>query len=319
MPKKLQLRIPIPCHENWENMTDAEKGRYCSSCQKIVTDFSNMSDSEIALFFKKPSSGSVCGRFLQDQLNRDIDIPRKRIPWIKYFFHFALPAFLVSCGVRMHGRGKFTAESKTMSSEKTKDTLLDFATTVGILMPEIVRQPDTVIFQFKSDKQSKRRSETILPEVKLPTASDISECTVENKELKQLVHIEQSLTGYVGQVVTQLGGVSVTKCSAKKRHWPISFLKERVADTMATHLRIYPNPVRSNSTLHIEWKEKQSGKRLLQLFNQNAQLVFEKDLWIDAEARVLRVDIPLLPSGNYFLRMTNEGKGKSYSERIIIQ
>jgi hypothetical protein len=55
-----------------------------------------MSDRQVAEFFKKPSTGSVCGRFMTDQLERDIEIPKKRIPWLKYFFQFAIPAFLVS-------------------------------------------------------------------------------------------------------------------------------------------------------------------------------------------------------------------------------
>jgi hypothetical protein len=59
-------------------------------------DFSGMSDAQLVAFFKKPSTGSVCGRFVNDQLERDIAIPRKRIPWLKYFFQIALPAFLVS-------------------------------------------------------------------------------------------------------------------------------------------------------------------------------------------------------------------------------
>jgi len=80
MSKKLQLQIPAPCHENWESMTPVEKGCFCGSCQKQVVDFSDMSDREIAMFFKRPSTGSVCGRFMQDQLNRDIEIPGKRIP-----------------------------------------------------------------------------------------------------------------------------------------------------------------------------------------------------------------------------------------------
>ena len=33
---------------------------------------------------------------MEDQLNRNIEIPRKRIPWVKYFFQFALPTFLIS-------------------------------------------------------------------------------------------------------------------------------------------------------------------------------------------------------------------------------
>lgn len=99
MSKKLQLTIAEPCHENWDDMSPVEKGKFCGSCQKQVIDFSHMSDRQVAEFFKKPSTGSVCGRFMTDQLDREIEIPRKRIPWIKYFFQIALPALLVSVKV----------------------------------------------------------------------------------------------------------------------------------------------------------------------------------------------------------------------------
>jgi hypothetical protein len=105
MAKKIQLTIPEPCHENWDNMAPVEKGRFCGSCQKQVVDFSNMSDREVAHFFKKPSTGSVCGRFMQDQLNRNIEIPKKRIPWVKYFFQIALPAFLLSTKISAQKMG----------------------------------------------------------------------------------------------------------------------------------------------------------------------------------------------------------------------
>jgi hypothetical protein len=96
MSKKIQLSIPTPCHENWNNMTPVQQGKFCASCQKQVTDFSNMSDREIAQFFKKPSTGSVCGRFMEDQLDRSIEIPKKRIPWVKYFFQITIPIFLAN-------------------------------------------------------------------------------------------------------------------------------------------------------------------------------------------------------------------------------
>src|ERR1051326_6435672 len=114
-------------------MTRVEKGRFCSSCQKQVIDFSRMSDRDIASIFKKASTGSVCGRFMGDQLNRDIDIPRKRIPWIKYFFHFALPAFLVSCGARMQGKVK----SDKCNSEVVAGSARQSFTAGVILPPDI--------------------------------------------------------------------------------------------------------------------------------------------------------------------------------------
>ena len=96
MSKHIQLHIPEPCHENWNKMIPVEKGRFCGSCQKQVVDFTNMKDEQLIAFFKRESTGSVCGRFMQDQLDRSIQIPRKRIPWVRYFFQFALPAFLLS-------------------------------------------------------------------------------------------------------------------------------------------------------------------------------------------------------------------------------
>src|SRR5690349_4041323 len=96
MSKHLQVSVQSPCSENWDAMTQVEKGRFCSSCQKQVVDFTNMSDRQIAEFFKKPSNGSVCGRFMEDQLNKDIPIPTKRIPWLKYFFQVTIPLFLLS-------------------------------------------------------------------------------------------------------------------------------------------------------------------------------------------------------------------------------
>lgn len=59
-------------------------------------DFTNMSDQQIIAFFRKPATGSVCGRFQDNQLNRDLALPKKRIPWVKYFFQFTLPAFLLT-------------------------------------------------------------------------------------------------------------------------------------------------------------------------------------------------------------------------------
>jgi CarboxypepD_reg-like domain/Secretion system C-terminal sorting domain len=130
MSKNIQLTIADPCHENWDNMTQAEKGRFCASCQKQVVDFTNMSDSQLAAFFKKPvqslsKDGSVCGRFFQDQLERDIEIPRKRIPWVKYFFQFALPAFLFSMKATAQGKVKARVISNTVSAPVCSEIMGD--------------------------------------------------------------------------------------------------------------------------------------------------------------------------------------------------
>lgn len=76
MKKPIQLSIANPCHENWDNMTPADKGRFCASCQKNVRDFTNASDSEILEALK--TGGQNCGRFRASQLNRDLVVPKEK-------------------------------------------------------------------------------------------------------------------------------------------------------------------------------------------------------------------------------------------------
>ena len=96
MSNKIQINIATPCHENWDQMNPIEQGRFCNSCNKAVIDFTNMSDRELAQFFKKPSTGGTCGRFLQEQLDRDITVAKKRLPWLRYFFQVAIPAMFLT-------------------------------------------------------------------------------------------------------------------------------------------------------------------------------------------------------------------------------
>ena len=76
MAEPLQISIPQPCHESWEEMTPTEKGRFCAACQKQVHDFTKSSDREIAQHFK--NNKNVCGRFAATQLERDIIIQQQK-------------------------------------------------------------------------------------------------------------------------------------------------------------------------------------------------------------------------------------------------
>lgn len=137
MGKKFQLSIPEPCHEDWDKMHPSGKGRFCDSCQKQVIDFSTMSDSEIAQFFKNPSTGSLCGRFMTDQLERTIEMPKKRIPWVKYFFQIALPAFLTTAKASAQGQVRMDMVKEKVQQEPDK---VDYAKPLT---------GDTIVFQDK--------------------------------------------------------------------------------------------------------------------------------------------------------------------------
>ncbi|WP_080058154.1 hypothetical protein [Spirosoma aerolatum] len=78
--RSLTIHIPKPCHERWEGMQPTEQGRFCASCQKTVVDYSALSDQELVQLLRN-TSGQICGRFRDDQLNRALSLTRPSQPF----------------------------------------------------------------------------------------------------------------------------------------------------------------------------------------------------------------------------------------------
>ncbi|MDB9721119.1 carboxypeptidase-like regulatory domain-containing protein [Winogradskyella sp.] len=75
MRTSIIINIAEPCHENWNKMTPKDQGRHCLACNKTVIDFTNTSDEQIIKTLK--SQNKLCGRFKNEQLNREIVLTRK--------------------------------------------------------------------------------------------------------------------------------------------------------------------------------------------------------------------------------------------------
>ena len=58
MKQQTYLHIPTPCHEDWNKMTQSEKGKFCNACSKQVVDFTLMSDQEVLNYFSKTSGNT---------------------------------------------------------------------------------------------------------------------------------------------------------------------------------------------------------------------------------------------------------------------
>lgn len=352
MSKKIQLTVPTPCHENWDKMTPVEKGKFCGFCQKQVMDFTTMSDREIAQFFKKPSTGSVCGRFMNDQLDREIEIPKKRIPWLKYFFQIALPAFFVTKISAQKTMGKI---APIPARDTSKVRVTDELRTLGMVLPTCIKPVigDTIITAVKGEIVNSRAiNGLVMDETGSPlpgvsvyikgtrtgVATDangkfrlqakkgdviiVSGAGLETKETT--VGSEKELSIYVNRltmggadIVVVAGYVSVKR--PKKEKKPIPLITQLFKDTAFKFFKVYPNPVPAGSNISIEWKQTEEGYYTLQLFNQAGQPVHQQEIWIDAEARLLNIEIPVVAAGNYFLVIVNRKTGKKYSEKIIVQ
>jgi hypothetical protein len=66
-------------------MTKNEEGRFCSSCQQTVIDFSFLSDTELHQYFRSRKHIS-CGRFHNSQLNKEIIVTKRRsYIWTRFY------------------------------------------------------------------------------------------------------------------------------------------------------------------------------------------------------------------------------------------
>ncbi len=67
-------------------MTPTGAGRHCASCEKVVVDFTWMTDGELAAWFGARAGQSVCGKYRPDQLARPIQpvaaIAGRRPAWL---------------------------------------------------------------------------------------------------------------------------------------------------------------------------------------------------------------------------------------------
>lgn len=126
MSKKINLSIPKPCHENWQAMKIVEKGRFCTSCQKNVIDFSKATDNQIIESLN--NNDNLCGRFLVSQLDRTIEKPHlKKKNWLAFA---TLTSFL------SFGSQEIFAQESPIKTEqtdkKTKATIVTLTDSITI-------------------------------------------------------------------------------------------------------------------------------------------------------------------------------------------
>ena len=67
----IQISIPEPCPQAWDDMQPMQGGKHCAHCQKTVMDFTRMTDTQLLAYFQK-NTESTCGRLTAEQVNRII-------------------------------------------------------------------------------------------------------------------------------------------------------------------------------------------------------------------------------------------------------
>lgn len=343
MPTKIQLDVSSPCHEDWNQMTDAEKGKFCNSCQKHVVDFTGMSDEQLMAFFRKPTSGSVCGRFMSDQLQRDIIIPKKRIPWFKYLFQFALPAFVLS----------LKAKGQTSSSGIIGDTIITYNSqipTTSKKLPDLLIKSRTINGRvvdandnpvpyasitigdrgmgiaadsngyFRFDKSWLSGSSLIqISSVGFESKMIAVNTILNDKELIVRMNVQNELDEVVVKsfgsykwFTGRLGGLSFV-VSIPAINAVVSSLVTRDS------VKVYPNPVSSGNPVTIEVLKSGKQKTTVELFSMTGQVVYSTQINMSSNAWKAALPLPALTPGTYVVRVNRGEKEKSYSTKIVIQ
>lgn len=83
-------------------MTPSAKGRFCSSCEKTVIDFTKMSSFEISNYLKENLLNGVCGRIYKSQLDRVVvQIPAKMLLEPRLAHRFFALALLIVMGTTL--------------------------------------------------------------------------------------------------------------------------------------------------------------------------------------------------------------------------
>ena len=336
MSKKFQLQIPDPCHEDWNKMTPGDKGRFCDSCQKTVHDFTGMSDAQLIAFFKNPSTGSVCGRFYNDQLERDFEISRKRLPWMKYFLQLIIPAFLFTSKAKAQGQTRLLGDTVLVDSKKNGKNLNE----------SYINKPDTNKSKKISGKLVDEKGGAIpyatvaikgtrsgvsadangnfnigLVADRSPATLVFSCVGFETKEITIDSNImENRCNVQLAQMVTAtVGAVVVVGYSIRKKKEPIKLFQRIFKDSSYKFFKVYPNPVSAGSLMKLELNKAEAGEYEADLINQNGQIIHSTTVVFEAENKFNSFDIPMTTTGVYFLRLTNKKSGKKHTEKIIIQ
>jgi hypothetical protein len=324
--KQFTLSIPQPCHENWEAMTLQEKGRFCGACQKTVVDFSTMSDRQLAEFFKKPT-GSVCGRFSKEQLGREIETPRKRLPWIKHFFTIALPAFLWSVKGNAQGEVKLGRRLGEVSVCKNEpDTVIKPTAQpaeqriiegrvvdengAGIVSATVMFKGTQVVTSaneegyFKLVGTNLKAKEIVISSVGFRSVTVSLTDSSYQRVLMQRLEME-----LMGELVI------VAKPKAKN----IPLVKSPKRDAALSRFSVYPNPATAGTAMSIGIHQLEKGTYDLTILSGNGKVVQRQAAIVEETKTPWVLKLAAIPAGPYFLRLTNRKTNTSYTEIIIVQ
>ena len=347
MPQSLLLNIPEPCHENWQNMTPQEQGRFCGSCQKVVVDFSVMTDKEVLDYFSKASQ-HVCGRFSNDQLNKEITAApvRKRVTWM-YVWNLMLATLLIT---KTYAQGKPQIKKPPVKTTITeKPLVVGWTSTVPDPIETIIPVNVKGVVLDAQSSQPVPGVTINIKGIQKGTVADSNGKFLLEAEKKDLLELEFSAIGYEKQSVlldktanwenirvllkqafTDLQEVSVIAYGTTKGRIVMgsvgrvskinSGFNDWIPAAFKKDVKIYPNPVMRGNSIQVKLQLPQAGDYKLELLNTAGQVMLIQPLFMQTKEQ--QIDLytqTKWSAGIYWVRISSTQSKKVFEAKVLLQ
>jgi hypothetical protein len=123
------ILIAQPCHKNWDTMLPNAAGKFCTSCQKTVIDFTNLSQQEILTILQN-SKTMPCGLFKASNVqsfkepspikSNNRNLLAKYAAASLLLFNLSMPAAIAQGAPMLMHRDSLTKKTDSTSIKKTK-------------------------------------------------------------------------------------------------------------------------------------------------------------------------------------------------------
>jgi hypothetical protein len=330
----VQLNILQPCHEDWQQMTPAEKGRFCGQCKKTVVDFTSMPDEDLLAYFKQ-ETGKTCGRFFEQQLGRPIQPNPLQRSWlrIKWFWATLISGALFAN--RAAAQNATYGDTVVVTAPKSRTVV-----TMGFVS-KAVSAPILVLGQVTDETGLPMAGVTVMIEGTTvgTTTNAVGMYELRVKEPGKKVQLQFSSIGYMpvqqqikiapfGADFVYQQNVQFTKVDVviagevvvvrKKKTKPVKTVKPTIAQSAAEEaLHVFPNPAKAGQAIYVT--QLPAGKYTLKFYSHDGRPLATACLMHTKGTTHLSWTLPpALSAGIYTLVLTTDNQ-LSKSVQLLVQ